>query len=192
MPIMQVCLVSGMGFISAAVPAGTHFTEMFSSVKSSPVGTSRRRKNKVNKSKLQLLKDTLQLRLFFLREQSPVARLVKGYLLLTTQSQRHWGQGGCAAFLSGVTGFSGRGCIVRNVAVRKSQEESLQGRNETPELGRQNTSRKCSVFYKTSLCTWLKSPVLDLYPPVTMCTNLSVKEKTNTGKTVLLCMYLKM
>lgn len=64
-------------------------------------------------------------------------------------------------------------------------------------MRRQNWEGRTQVenvqfFYKMSLCTWLKSPVLDLYPPVTMCTNLSVKEKTNTGKTVLLCMYLKM
>lgn len=43
--------------------------------------------------------------------------------------------------LSGVNEFMGRGCMVRNVAVRKSQEESLQGSNETPEMGAKHDFR---------------------------------------------------
>lgn len=55
---------------------------------------------------------------------SPRWLIVLGYLLLKSKSKATGPQRMCI-LLSGVNEFMGKGCMVRNVAVRKSQEESL-------------------------------------------------------------------
>lgn len=65
---------------------------------------------------------------------SPVAGLVKRLSFTFKSKSKTLGPEILCSLQSGVSGFNGRGCTLRNVAVRKSQEESLQRRNETPEL----------------------------------------------------------
>lgn len=83
-----------------------------------------------NESGLRLFRDaSCALALFsFLFFMSPSAAcLAKGYLLLNNSKSKTLGPGRLCRLQCGVTGFSGRGGagMVRNVAVRKSREESL-------------------------------------------------------------------
>lgn len=115
--------------------ADIHFPEIFSSVKSSPVGMIRGggrgeerndtfRKKHLNQAwEFNLCGTPLSWSLSWAR--SPAARLVKRLSFTYKSKSKALGPERLCSLQSGVTGFSGRGCMVRNVAVRKSQEESL-------------------------------------------------------------------
>lgn len=95
-----------------------------------------------------------------------VTRIVKGYLSLTSQTQRHWGQRGCAVcclgWLGSVVGGSWCGMWLREKARRNHYGQEMRCQNC-------ERSKDVSVLFTTSSCTWLKSTVLGSFcPPVTI------------------------